>query len=155
MVGGKKFWACVTSLLFLLAITMPAFAGEREVDVNDLKGISPHHFRYLFSVAGGAAIGAGVGALLGSGNDIVKGIMMGGGGASAAYLHTHRSAQLKGWRDWALIGSYTSLASGAGWTLCGCKDGAVAGALIGGGAAAIWRASTPSGNTTTAQAMGH
>src|SRR5512146_3151454 len=143
MLGGKKLWGWLTCLLFLLAITVPAFAGEREVDINDLKRISPHHFRYLFSVAGGSLVGAGVGALLGSGNDIVKGIMVGGGAASVAYLHTHKGANLRGWRDWALIGSYTSLASGAAWTLCGCKDGAVAGALIGGGAAAIWRASTP------------
>lgn len=154
MRGGLKFFVWLTSVLFLLAVTVPAFAADRDVDINDLKGISPHHFRYLFSVAGGAAVGAGVGALLGSGNDIVKGIMVGGGAASAAYLHTHKNAQLKGWRDWALIGSYTSLVSGSAWTLCGCKDGAVAGALIGGGAAAIWRASTPSGNVNTAS-IGH
>lgn len=154
MMGGKKLWVWITSLLFLLAITMPAFAGERDVDVNDLKGISPHHFRYLFSVAGGALVGAGVGAILGSGNDIVKGVMVGGGAASAAYLHTHKGAQLKGWRDWALIGSYTALSSGGAWTLCGCRDGAIGGALIGGGAAAIWRASTPSNRTATAS-IGH
>jgi len=150
---GRKFWGVVaTCLLMLLALAVPALAANREPDVNDLKGISPHRFRYLFSVAGGALVGAGVGVILGSGNDITKGIMVGGGAASAVWLHTHPHDTLKGWRDWALIGSYTSAVSGTAWTLCGCRDGAIGGALIGGGAAAIWRASqrTPS-NTTASQ----
>jgi hypothetical protein len=65
-------------------------------------------------------------------------MMIGGGGVSAIYLHNHRHDSLAGWRTWASIGSWTALAGGTGWLLCGCNDGLVAGVLIGGGGSAIY-----------------
>lgn len=129
---------------------MPAMAADPEVTTKDLKGISPQRHRYLFSVIGGAAVGAGIGALLGGGNDITKGIMVGGGGMSALYLHSHRRDSLKGWRNWAYVGSYSAFGGGLGWTLCGCDDGLVAGTLIGGGATAAWLSAHPQHTIGTA-----
>jgi len=123
----------------VLSFCAPAFAADRPIDSSDLKGISPKRHRYIFSVLGGAAVGAGIGALLGGGNDITKGVMVGAGGASFAYLHSNRNDNLNGWRSWALIGGNAVLGSGLGWTICGCDDGAVAGALIGGGGTAIYQ----------------
>jgi hypothetical protein len=147
--GGKQLWVAVLCACLLLMFTLPAFAADRPMDKQDLQGISPKRHRYIFSVIGGAAVGMGLGAVLGSGNDITKGLLIGAGGASAFYLHTHRSAG-GAYRDWAYIASHTALGTGIGWTACGCDDGALAGALIGGGSSAIWRASQPSRRTGTA-----
>lgn len=143
MLGGQKLWALVLCFCLLVIATTPALAADPEITKNDLKGISPQHHKYLFSVLGGAAVGAGIGVLLGSGNDITKGLMIGGGGMSALYLHSHRRDSLKGWRNWAYMGSYAAFGGGLGWTLCGCDDGLVAGTLIGGGATAAWLSSHP------------
>src|SRR5438105_15896491 len=150
----KRILTVFLSLLMVL-VTLPAFAGDRPLDPKrDLKGINPHRYRYIFSVLGGAAVGAGVGAILGSGNDLTKGALIGGGAVSSLYLSSNRNAA-RGYRDWAYILSHTALGTGAGWTLCGCGDGAVSGALIGGGGTAARRAcnssltTTASTNTTT------
>jgi hypothetical protein len=137
---GKRVWVLICCLMMLFVLAAPAMAQERDTTVQDLKGISPKKYRYIFSTFGGAAVGAGIGALLGGGGDVVKGMMVGGGGASALYLHSHPRADLKGWRNWAIIGSYTSLGGGLGWTACGCDTGLVSGALIGGGASAWYTA---------------
>jgi hypothetical protein len=140
---GRKLWAWVICFSLLVFATVPAMAADPEITKNDLKGISPQHHKYLFSVIGGAAVGAGIGVLLGGGNDVTKGLMVGGGGMSALYLHTHRHDTMGGWRNWAYVGSYSSLGGGLGWTLCGCNDGLGSGMLIGGGATAAWLASHP------------
>jgi|SRR4051812_10191568 hypothetical protein len=139
---GKKLWALLLCFCFFVAV-MPAFAADPDVTTKDLKGISPQRHRYIFSVLGGAAVGAGIGVLLGSGNDITKGLMVGGGGMSALYLHSHRRDNLNGWRNWAYVASYSAFGGGLGWTICGCDDGLVAGTLIGGGATAAWLVSHP------------
>src|SRR3954454_2167484 len=143
MLGGKQFWALLLCFCFLVLATMPALAADPEITKNDLKGISPQRHCYLFSVAAGAAVGAGIGVLVGSGNDVTKGIMVGAGGMSALYLHSHRRDNLNGWRNWAYMASYSAFGGGLGWTLCGCDDGLVAGTLIGGGATTAWLGSHP------------
>ncbi len=140
MLGGKRLWAVLCSLLMLLMLAAPAFAEDPQTTAKDLKGISPKRHRYIFTVAGGAAVGMGIGTLLGSGNDVLKGLMIGAGGGSALYLHSHPRADLNGWRNWTLIGSYAAFGGGVGWTVCGCTNGLVAGTLIGGGASAWWEA---------------
>ncbi len=148
---GKTIWGILLCLVMVWMLAAPAMAADPpQVSAKDLKGISPQRHRYIFSVLGGAAVGAGVGVLVGGGGDIAKGVLVGGGGASAAYLHSNRGANLGGWREWALVGSYSALGSGIGWTVCGCDDGAVSGLLIGGGASAIWRASKRSRTPRTA-----
>ncbi len=145
----KKILALVLTLCMAL-VALPAFAGDRPLDPKrDLSGISPKRHRYIFTVLGGAALGAGVGALLGSGNDLTKGALLGGGAFSSLYLSSHRRAGGPN-RDWAYVLSHTALGTGIGWTLCGCDDGAVAGALIGGGGTVAWKAMNPDRTTSRA-----
>ena len=143
---------CTIILCFTLLILTCASATAADPDITkkDLKGISPQRHRYLFSVIGGAAVGAGIGVLLGGGNDVTKGLMVGGGGMSAIYLHMHKHDNLNGWRNWAYIGSYTALSGGLGWTICGCDDGLVSGLLIGGGVTTAWLAAHPQPAPSTA-----
>jgi hypothetical protein len=150
MLGGQKLWALVLCLCFMFIAAMPAMAADPQVTKDDLKGISPQRHRYLFSVIGGAAVGAGIGVLLGNGNDITKGLMIGGGGMSALYLHSHRRDGMNGWRNWAYMASYTAFGGGVGWTLCGCDDGLVSGMLIGGGATTAWLVAHPQHVPSTA-----
>jgi len=150
MLGGQKLWALVLCLCFMFIAAMPAMAADPQISKDDLKGISPQRHRYLFSVIGGAAVGAGVGVLLGSGNDITKGLMIGGGGMSALYLHSHRRDSMNGWRNWAYMASYTAFGGGLGWTICGCDDGLVSGMLIGGGATTAWLVAHPQRVPSTA-----
>jgi hypothetical protein len=137
----KRLWAVLCSALMLFMLAAPAFAQERQTTAQDLKGISAKRHRFLFTTVGGAAVGAGIGVLLGGRTEALKGIMIGGGGGSALYMHSHPRDDLRGWRNWAFIGSHAALGGGLGWTLCGCDDGLVAGTLIGGGASAWWQAS--------------
>ncbi len=150
MLGGNKLWALVLSLCFVFLMASPAFAADPQITKEDLKGIKPENHKYLFALIGGAAVGAGIGALLGGGNDITKGLMVGGGGMSALYLHSHRRDNVKGWRNWAYIASYSAFGGGMGWTLCGCDDGLVSGLLIGGGATTAWLVSHPQIHPRTA-----
>ena len=144
MLGVKKLCALAVSICLLWFLAVPAFAADPQVTSKDLKGISPKHYKYAFSVIGGAAVGAGVGALVnGWSNDVAKGLLVGSGGASALYLHFHKHDTLNGWRNWAYIGSYTAFGGGVGWTVCGCNQGLAAGLLIGGGATAVWLAQNP------------
>lgn len=137
MLGGKKSGVLFLCLL-LLALCVPSFAADRAVDKQDLKGITAKRHNWAFAAVGGAAVGAGVGALVGGRTEVFKGILLGGGGASTAWLHAH-SNSMGGWRPLLLLGSHTALGTGIGWTICGCNDGAFGGALIGGGASAIWQ----------------
>ncbi|HYY69761.1 MAG TPA: hypothetical protein VE734_08510 [Terriglobales bacterium] len=150
MFGNKRFLTLALCLIFLVSAA-PVFAGDRDVDVNDLKGISPHRHRYIFSVIGGGLVGGGLGALVGGAPNVEKGILLGSGGMSALYLHSHRSTGGAN-RDWLFIGSHTALGTGLGWTLCGCNKGALFGALAGGGGSAIWRSMAPNRGIRTATA---
>ncbi len=142
MLGGKRFLSLALCLGMLLLVSAPLFAADRDVNTSDLKGISPKRHKYIFSVIGGVAIGAGIGALLGGAPSVTKGMLIGGGATSAWYLHSHPNAGGE-MHNWAHIASYTALGSGLGWTLCKCGDGSMWGALMGGGASALWLANSP------------
>ena len=154
---GKKFWCVALCLTLCLMLAAPAFAGDGQTKQNlkqDLKSYSPRHHRYLYSVVGGALLGAGVGALVGGGHgNIMKGMLIGGGGLSALYLHSHRSAT-EPYRDWAFLASHSALGLGAGWTICGCNRGAAFGLLAGAGGDLIWRALAPQKNFHQVASMG-
>jgi hypothetical protein len=146
MSGKKKLITYAMSLVLLILFAAPAFAQRRDRDVTarDLSGVpSPRRHRWLTSTIGGAAIGAGIGVLIGHKTEFVKGMLIGAGGGSSMYLHSHPRTFSGAARDWAFIGSHAALGTGLGWTICGCNDGAVAGLLVGGGASAWWRASLP------------
>jgi hypothetical protein len=133
----KKLWMLVLCLGLLLPLM--SVAQSRDVDRRDLRGISPQHHKYILSVLGGAAAGAGLGYILPGEKTPLKLALIGGGGASTWFLHTHR-ATLGPVHDWAMIGSNTALGSGIGWLGCNCHDGLIGGALIGGGVTATWEA---------------
>jgi hypothetical protein len=84
-------------------LTSAIFAGSARNTINT-----------FFSVAGGAAVGAGLGYILPGEKTPLKLMMIGGGGASTWFLHTHR-ATLGPFHDWGMIGSNTVLGSGIGW----------------------------------------
>ena len=134
----KKFWVLAICLGIFLMTSATAFAGD-DMNKDDLKGISPQNHKYIFSVLGGTAAGAGLGFLLGGGAKVGKLMMLGGGGTSTWYLHTHRNA-LGEFHNWAMIGSGTVLGGGIGWTICDCDHGLIGGLLIGGGGTAVWEA---------------
>ncbi len=133
----KRFYVLVLclGLLFPLMST----AQSRDVDKRDLRGISPQRHKYIFSVLGGAAVGAGLGFILPGEKTPLKLMMIGGGGTSTWFLNTHHNT-LGPFHNWATIGSNTVLGGGIGWLGCNCHDGLVGGTLIGGGATAVWEA---------------
>jgi hypothetical protein len=133
----KKFWIFVLCLGFLFPLL--SHAQSRDIDKRDLRGISPQHHKYIFSVLGGAAVGAGLGYILPGEKTPLKLMMIGSGGASTWFLHTHK-ATLGPFRDWGMIASNTALGSGIGWLGCNCHDGLIGGALLGGGGTAVWEA---------------
>jgi hypothetical protein len=134
---SRKSWILV--LCFGLLFPLMSVAQSREVDKRDLQGISPQHFKYVFSVLGGAAAGAGLGYVLPGEKTPLKLMMIGGSGASTWFLHTHR-ATLGPYHDWGMIASNSALGGGIGWLGCNCHDGLIGGTLIGGGATAVWEA---------------
>ena len=119
-------------VLCLGIFALQAVAADPDVSARDLQGIPKRH-KYLTSIVAGAAIGAGIGILAPGGNrSMVKGLLIGGSGASTLYLWSHHNAA-GGWTQWAHVASNTGLASGVGWTICNCSAGAGIGALLGGG----------------------
>ena len=133
---------CLLLIWLLVFAVAQAFAGDP--GPSDLKGI-PKKNRYVWAIAGGTAVGAGIGWLLPGGNkSIAKGALIGGSGASFLYLTSHRKALSPGWRPWAHIITNTALGTGIGWTACNCNSGAGVGALIGGGGTIIIQGFRPS-----------
>jgi hypothetical protein len=149
MSAVKKFLSLLLCLCLLGVLSTPAFAGDRDVSVQDLKGIPKRH-RFLTSIVGGAALGAGIGALLpGGANTMWKGVLIGSGAAGEWYMGNNRNAA-GGWTDWAHIANGAALGAGIGWTICDCNDAAIGGLLIGGGLEGIWAASrTPRSTVAT------
>jgi hypothetical protein len=137
----RKFWILVLCLGLLLPLMSVAQSRnrDRDVDRRDLNGISPQHFKYVLSTLGGAAAGAGLGYVLPGEKTPLKLALIGGGGASTWFLHSHRDT-MGPFHDWAMIGSNTALGTGIGWLGCNCHDGLIGGALLGGGVTAVWEA---------------
>jgi hypothetical protein len=148
---AKKLLTVLLALCVALLFAIPSFAADPPSAKQELKRITPRRYSYLFSVVGGAALGAGLGAVLGSGNDLAKGALIGGGAVSELYL-TSFPDFAQGYRSWGFILSNTALGAGLGWTACGCNDGLGAGALIGGGGTAALEAWHAKQGTTTARA---
>jgi hypothetical protein len=129
-------------------------SSDRDVTTADLKGITRKH-RYIWAMAGGAAVGAGIGALLppGSGKSAVKGMLIGGSAASFFYLPGHKEAA-DGYRPLAWIATNSVLGGGIGWTICNCGLGFGVGALIGGGITVITQAVRPRHHRTLTKYTG-
>jgi hypothetical protein len=147
---NRIFWVIVLCLGMLALTNAPAFAGDRPVDKRDLQGISAKKHRWAWSALGGAALGAGVGLLVGGADEMAKFGLIGGGAMSDYYLHKHRNAG-EPIRGWAYTFSNAALGTGLGWTICGCRDGALGGLLIGAGGTAAYEAAHEGRGYSTAQ----
>ena len=128
------FILCFTSLF-----TGASFASDHDVSARDVKGARKSH-RYFWAVAGGTALGAGIGVIApGGSKSAFKGALIGGSLTSAIYLAKHPKAGGE-WRDWAHVTTNAILGTGILWTICNCGAGAWSGALIGGGGTAVIQA---------------
>jgi hypothetical protein len=154
--------------------TLPGFAGDsapgshdsssndsntstsagRDVSSVDMKGIPKRH-RYYWAMAGGAALGAGLGALMppGSGTSATKGMLIGGSFASFIYLASHRN-EAGAWRPVAWIATNAILGAGIGWSACNCMTGFGVGAGVGGGFTAAVQAFEPRHHQTLTKYTG-
>jgi len=119
---------------------------NRDVTAADVTGIPKGH-RYMWSIIGGSALGAGLGAIS-SGKGAVKGAFIGGGAASSFYLSKNKRAGGSA-RPWAWVLGNGALVAGLGWAICDCGGGFGAGALIGGGGTALVQALRPHQKTLT------
>jgi hypothetical protein len=128
--------------------------ATRDASSVDVVGIPKHH-RYFWAIAGGAALGAGIGALLppGSGKSATKGMLIGGSAASLFYLASHKDEAGK-YRPWAWIATNATLVGGIGWTVCNCGSGFPIGAGIGGGFTAAVQAFQPRHHKTLTKYTG-
>lgn len=129
-------------------------SATRDASSIDVVGIPKHH-RYFWAIAGGAALGAGIGALLppGSGKSATKGMLIGGGLTSMLYLAGHKDEGGK-YRPWAWIASNAVLVGGIGWAICNCGGGFPVGAGIGGGFTAAVQAFQPRHHQTLSKYTG-
>lgn len=128
---AKRSLVSVLSLLLMMLLTAPAsFAQDR--NRPGAKG------RAGLTAGAGAGIGAGIGALLGGKRGAATGALLGGGGATAAWLLKNRNGRRrlgKYGQPIATIGSGTALGAGVGNLVDRRgKKGAAVGALLGGGA---------------------
>lgn len=128
---AKRSLASVLSLLLIVLLAAPAsFAQDRRR--LGAKG------RAGLTAGAGAGIGAGIGALLGGKRGAATGALLGGGGATAAWLLKNKNGRQrlgKYGQPLATIGSGAALGAGVGNLVDRRgKKGAAVGALLGGGA---------------------
>ncbi|HEY6351705.1 MAG TPA: hypothetical protein VI636_20070 [Candidatus Angelobacter sp.] len=85
----KRLWMAIICLGLLIMPRSTAIA--QDMSNRDLNGISPQNHKYIITTLGSAAVGAGLGFLLG-GAKTGKLALIGGGAGSAWFLHSHRYA---------------------------------------------------------------
>lgn len=126
----KRNFASFVTLLLILTLVAPAtFAQERRRSRLGPKA------RAILSAGAGAGIGAGLGGLIGGKRGAGVGALLGGGGATAAWLLKNNQSRRrlgKYGQPIATIGTGTALGAGVG-ALVGGKRGALVGAALGGG----------------------
>jgi hypothetical protein len=129
-------------------------SSTRDASTADMKGIPKRH-RYPWAIVGGAALGAGIGALLppGSAKSATKGMLIGGSLASLLYLSGHKN-EPSTHRPLAWLITNAVLAGGVGWAICNCGGGFPIGALIGGGFTGAVQAFQPRHHPTVSKYTG-
>lgn len=134
----RRIIAILVCSAFLLS--SPGFAQDRDASSRDLEGIHKSSRKYFWAVAGGTAVGLGLGIIApGGSKSAFKGALIGGSATSAFYLIKDPNAA-GNQRGFAHIVTNTLLGTGIFWTVCNCKAGAWSGAFIGGGGTAIIQA---------------
>src|SRR5215469_13076597 len=149
----KTIHKFISIFICVLVLITFGFGGDgAAISSKDLKGI-PRHHRYFWAVAGGAAVGAGIGVFLPGGTKTaIKGLMIGSGGSSLWYLSRHPNAA-GDWTPWAYLGTNATLGGGLGWLACDCGTGFGLGALAAGGGTALIQA-MGTNNQTVAEVTG-
>lgn len=135
----RRILAIFICIAFLLSNT--SFAQSRDVTDRDLSGVPKSSGKkYFWAIAGGTAVGLGLGIIApGGGKSAFKGALIGGSATSAFYLiKDPRAAGDQ--RALAHLVTNTLLGTGIFWTVCDCSGGAWSGAFIGGGGTAIIQA---------------
>lgn len=82
----KTLWIIATCIGMLFTLRPSVLA--QDITDQDTNGTNRQTFKYIVSTVGGSALGAGLGFLLGGGLKTGKLALIGGGGASAWFLHT-------------------------------------------------------------------
>jgi hypothetical protein len=162
----RQFVGILCCLCLLVATSFAGDQAAKSADSNDsssatrdpsradVKGVRSHH-RYPWAIVAGAALGAGVGALLppGSGKSAAKGLLIGGSLASLLYLSAHKNEPAK-YRPAAWIITNAVLGGGIGWSVCNCGNGFPIGAALGGGFTGVVQAIEPRHHPTLSKYTG-
>src|SRR5215471_14067291 len=134
----RRIIAVLICSAFLLS--SPGFAQDRDVTSRDLEGVHKSSRKYFWAVAGGTAVGLGLGVIApGGSKSAFKGALIGGSATSAFYLikDPHAAGEH---RAFAHLATNTILGTSVFWTVCDCSGGALSGAFIGGGGTALIQA---------------
>jgi len=130
---NKRFVSIVGLFLIMLFVAPVTFAQERR-----RSRLGPKT-RAALSAGAGTGLGAAVGALIGGKRGAASGALLGGGGATTAWLLKNKRDRRRLGRygqPIATIGSGAALGAGLGTALGGGRGAAIGGLLGGGGTTA-------------------
>src|SRR5215475_13303693 len=114
----RRILAIFICSAFLFSNT--GFAQNHDVTDRDLSGV-PKSKKYFWAIAGGTAVGLGLGIIApGGSKSAFKGALIGGSAASAFYLIKDPRAAGDN-RAFALLVTNTLLGTGIFWTVCDCS----------------------------------
>ena len=125
----KRLTAIAIGLLILFGTVSFGEASERRR--------KPSNTRTGIKIGAGAAVGAGIGALIGGGRGAAAGALLGGGVMAGQSIARRNSGYGRRTRMIATIATGTAVGTGLGAAIGGGK-GAGIGALIGGGSSAVY-----------------
>ncbi|MEW6729904.1 MAG: hypothetical protein AB1489_01080 [Acidobacteriota bacterium] len=127
----KKLIASVISIILLLAAAAPLTQAQ------EYRRRKPSKTRTGLKIGAGAAVGAGIGALVGGGKGAAAGALIGGGALAAQSVAKRNSGYGRRTRTIGTIAAGTAIGTGVGAAIGGGK-GAGIGALLGGGGSTVY-----------------
>jgi hypothetical protein len=136
MNDSKKYFRLGPSLCLILILLSFSLATEQPLQAQaSSSSSSTDNLNYFLSLAGGAAIGGALGAISGDNKVTGKAALVGGGAASAMFLHYKQTGNVGLYKE---ITSFSILGLGLGWSMTDSMKGAGYGALAGFGGATLW-----------------